>query len=507
MLNRLKLSFFSFACLLLVATGCKKGTFDINSPNPNLPSDVSPKYVLSSALTATAYSTYAAGFPDLVNGWMGYWAFSGDFGGYGTTATYNINSSTGGIPNNWDYVYNTILVNYKFIENASETDPLQGNYLAIAKIMEAYHFSRLVDQFGNIPYSEALKGGTLNYPKYDDQKTVYLAQIATLDSALLVLKNADPNAEDPGAYDVMFGGDMEMWRKFANTVKLQVLLNLTQTADGPALIKTELTGLTEADMLGAGEDASVNPGYSNASAQQQNPYYGNVGFTTGGSDQGNHDFYRANSYAVNFYKNTGDTWRPQLYYDTTSNGTVTGRAYGSLVPTEHNTVVSAIGPGLIGAATQSAPIIGAYESLFMQAEAAQRGYFAPTITVDSLYNSAVAESFRIVGVDPDSYAADANTYVNNGNVNTTWAAAADKIKLIVTQEWAALNQYDALQAWNNWRRLGIPANLPVSIYPGTSAPHVPIRYYYPQSETNTNGANVTAQGAINIQSTKIFWMP
>src|ERR1700742_1423074 len=102
----------SFLLLLVVIAGCKKGTFDINSPNPNVPSAVSPKYTLSAALTAVGNETYNAGYPDFANRYMGYWSFSGDYGGYGTEATYNTNTSfaTG----NWDNVYTT-LENFRFI--------------------------------------------------------------------------------------------------------------------------------------------------------------------------------------------------------------------------------------------------------------------------------------------------------------------------------------------------------------------------------------------------------
>ena len=301
----------------------------------------------------------------------------------------------------------------------------------------------------------------------------------------------------------MFGGDMGMWIKFANTVKLQAALNLTETDEATA--KAAIAGLGEADFLGIDEDASVNPGYSNASQAQQNPFYGFVGYTTGGANYGTHDFYRANTFAVNFYKSTGDVWRLSQFYDTIANGSVVGRNYGSLIPSEHNNVVSAVGPGVIASATQSAPIIGAFESLFMLAEAEQRGYITPETTVEDTYSAAVQESFRLVGV-PD-YETAAADYLAGSSVQVNWGNATDKIKLIITQEWAALNMYDPLTAYNNWRRLKFPLNLPVSIYPGTSAQHIPIRFFYPQSEFDANAANVNAQGAVDIFNTKIFWMP
>ena len=261
-----------------------------------------------------------------------------------------------------------------------------------------------------------------------------------------------------------------------------------------------------ADFLGAGTDAAVNPGYSNGNNAQQNPTYQNVGFTTSGSDQGNHDFYRANAYAVNFYNSTNDP-RARRFYDTNSTGVVRGRAFGSQDGSEHNLVISPIGPGILQAASQSAYILPATESLFLQAEAVQRGYIGigGFGNMDSLYRTALSESFRILGVD--STVKRASVYDNQSNSKTNWSQASNPLTFLLTQEWAALNMYDPLTAWNNWKRLKIPADLPVSIYPGTTAPHIPVRLQYPVSEYTSNSANVTAQGAIDIINGKIFWMP
>src|SRR5882724_3489668 len=339
--------FISALLLLFAAAGCKKGTFDINSVNPNVPSAVSPKFTLSAALTAAANETYNAGYPDFANRYMGYWSFSGDYGGYGTEAVYNTNTSFA--VGNWDNVYTT-LENFRFIASQS-TAPNSANYLGMSKIMQSFLFQRLVDLYNNVPYAQSLNGGITNYPKYDDAKTVYKSLVAQLDSAILIIKGAPVTADNPTTYDVIFGGNMTKWQQFANTVKLKALLNLTQTSDGPAFITAELNGLTTASFLGAGTDAIINPGYSNAAVNQQNPIWQNVGFATNGtSPTGGNSFNRANSYSVTFYTNTNDP-RIALFYAKNNNGVVKGRAFGSQDGSEHNTIISAVGPGILKSAT------------------------------------------------------------------------------------------------------------------------------------------------------------
>lgn len=438
----------SIALLFLAVAGCKKGTFDINSVSPNQPSVVSSQFQLSAALTATAYSSFSygsvGGLTEFANLYMGYWAFSGDFGGYGNTATYQL--TNGNYTGNWDYVYNQILVNYQSIINNSRTAK-ESYYFGAAQIMEAFHFQRLVDMYNNVPYSQALKGGVLNYPKYDDAKTIYASILKQIDSGIAAIKAAPVDVDAiPAKYDVMFGGNMTNWIKFGNTVKLRIALNLTQTDE--ATTKAALNGLGTGDFLGVGLDAAVNPGYSNANQNQQNPTWGSVGFTTSGSDYGSHDFYRANAYAVNFYIAHNDP-RLHYFYDTITPAdkkvgpfnVVAGRAFGSQNGSEHNTIISAIGKGILSTPSQSAYILPAFESLFMQAEAVQRGYISGTAP-DSLYKAAVEESCRVLGVANAKASADA--YVVQGDPTTTYANAGDKITFLVTQEWAALNMFDPL---------------------------------------------------------------
>jgi hypothetical protein len=501
MLKRSNFFLIALPLVLLVVAGCKKGTFDINN-NPNVPSNVSPQFTLSAALVSAANETYNSGYPDFVNRYMGYWAFSGDYGGYGTEATYNTNTSFA--TQNWDNVYVT-LENLKFVANQSRTKG-EEYYLAMSKVMTAFLFQRLVDLYNNVPYSDALGGDKLNYyPKYDDAKTVYKAIVGQVDSAIALIASADAStADNPKKYDVLFGGDMGKWTAFANSVKLKILMNMTQLSDGPAFIQAELNGLTTNDFMGFGVDAVVNPGYSNAALNQQNPLWQNVGFATNGtSPTTGNSFNRACSYAVNFYTNTND---PRLgrFYAPNNAGVVRGRALGSQDGTEHNTVISGVGPGVLASATQGAPLMPAFESLFLQAEAVQRGYLSG-LTADSLYRSAVSESFRILGVS--GAAAAAASYVAQNDARVNFSAASDKINVIVLQQWAALNMYDPIESWNNWRRLHIPVDLPVSIYPGTSATHIPYRLLYPLSEYNNNSTNVNAQGTISNMTSKIFWMP
>ena len=120
------------AVLVLSLSSCSKKAFDINSPNPNQPSTVTPDFVLSAALTASA-NIMLGGDANFANEWMGYWAPYGEQ----SPSVLSYNLTTDLYSGNWDDTY-VVLENYKFIADHS-TAPEDGYFLAISKIMTAFH--------------------------------------------------------------------------------------------------------------------------------------------------------------------------------------------------------------------------------------------------------------------------------------------------------------------------------------------------------------------------------
>jgi Starch-binding associating with outer membrane len=503
-----KIAFWLLFAMMAGVMGCKKGTFDINGTNPNslAPNSVTAKYYLTSTLAATANVMYTGGNgafygPDLINTWMGYWSASGGYTPSPIVVLYQLTNGVG--TGNWDDAYLNIK-NYTIMESLSAADSTQTEYGAISLIMQAFMYQRIVDLYNNAPFVQAFDINNKT-PSYDDGSFIYTTNIKHIDSAIGLIHAAQSFTENPGKYDVMFGGDTAKWVKFANTLKLKMLMRLTQFSGGPAIITPELGGLTTDNFLGEGEDALVNPGYSTAANTQENPLFLDIAQTVTGSPGTNNVYWRANNYAVNFYTNNNDPRLEYFYVPAQTTGTVVGRDIGSTSGTEGNGNVSAVnGPGVAKGADQSAVIIGAFESLFLQAEAVQRGYL--TGDAAALYKSAVEQSFVLLGVTDAVSSAD--TYIaqaNNANVN--YETSANKLKTLIIQKWAACNTIDPLESYSDWRRLGIPTDLVVSNYPGSQASHIPYRLVYPTSETSYNSAAVEAQGTVDALTSKVFWQP
>ena len=173
---------------------------------------------------------------------------------------------------------------------------------------------------------------------------------------------------------------------------------------------------------------------------------------------------------------------------------------------------STFGPGVLKSPSQSSIIFSAAESYFLQAEAALRGY--TDVDPGTLYNQGVTASFEYlnaVGYGQTTPDATATQYENQpSNINTNFAATtgfAQQLGVIIRQKWMAMNMVTPFEAWCDYRRTGLPANIPLSVSPSVDVLAIPLRILYPISEYTTNTANVNAQGTIDHHTSKIFWMP
>jgi Starch-binding associating with outer membrane len=516
MYNRItKILWLPLCIVLFAAPGCKKNTFNINDINPNnpVPSAVSPSLLLSGALKKTAdivrggqtINNTIYGDPDYIDLYMGYWAVSGDYIPNTQTLTYQTTTDYGA--DNWNSGY-LVIENLRLMESVAATDPNAGYYVAMGKIMEAYNFERLVDQYNDIPYSQALQGGTIDFPKYDKAADVYDSCLALLNTGINMIETdtSNLNIESPGTYDIMFGGNMDEWIQFANTLKLKMAMNLTAASGGATFISNALQGTSTYGFLQAGEDAAVQPGYTNSSETQQSPFYFDMGLSTAGSPQENQSYLRACSYIVNVMAGNNDTLRLYQLFAPNTDGIVLGRPFGSNVSVgQDNQHISGMGPGLLQTASSPAVIFPACESFFLQSEAALDGYISGN--AGSLYQNAVEESFRLLQVNNPYSSADQYLTAQSANASVGFAGSPNQLNTIITQAWIAYSGFDPLAAWNNWRRLGIPTSLPVSQFDGSVATHIPYRLLYPTSEYSYNTTNVDAEGTINNMTSTIFWMP
>jgi hypothetical protein len=489
--------------LAVATTSCKKSFYDINdNPNTITEQSVTSDLIIPAALHNAGAGDAAgnsAGY-DWLNKWMGYWSNPSDFAPTQEEISYNITTTF--LNFRWNAIYN----NLNDFTIARDKALAEGKdfYAGIAKVMRAKYFQDLVDMYGNVPYSQAFNLKEFPNPKYDKGQDVYNGLQVELDEAIAIFETKGVPAGG-NTVDIMYGGNLALWTRFANTLKLRLLIRQSEVPGfnpAPEIAKIVAKG----GVLKSGETADVNPGYENA-VNKQSPFYATNGLTPAGAAANTGD--RANAFFVSLLKGNNDPRLERFFAKATSpanaNDAYQGSVYGETGSNPNTTSarLSGFGPGIVNSASQPQWILTSVESLFLYAEAVARGWIAGD--AQTAYENAVRESFIWLGV-PNAVAA-ANTYMAN-NPTANWANSGattmDKVRFIVFQKYISLAGFAPLEAWNDYRRLGVPTNVPLSAFQGRG-PNIPVRLLYPLAEYAVNKENVQAEGSISPFTSKVFW--
>jgi hypothetical protein len=475
---------------------------DVND-NPNAP--VSENLPLSAKLPAALVATVnqeSGQLNQLGSLWGGYWGTTSEgINMFFNQKTYNgpgLRDVRDGYPV-WENSYTNLLY-YQLIREQAE-DEGAFFYLGMVKIMQGWHFLRLVDIYNNVPFEEALQGTEYSTPTYENGQSVYQKSLDLISQGIEDIKNS-PAGTQPGMDDLLFQGNAELWAKFGNTVKLRALIRQSEVSD-PSYIQSELGKIDSegSGFLGVGENALVQPGYLNT-ATKMNPFWENYYRNVEGAETPNYLDIRPTEFAIGQYEQKNDPRLQALYVpvdndyrgvrfgDPVVNHNTYGRAVTSPFrgPAENNGQPAA----LFKSATQPTVLMGSFESLFLQAEAAQRGWLSSS--AKDLYEQAIQESFSYMEVDTDQLPA----YLDQPTV-----AFDNTLGRIIEQKWLSLNSISSIEAWNDYRRLGMPS-IPNSLQAPTATSR-PLRMMYPETERMTNNEEASRQGNDLILDAKVWW--
>jgi len=208
---------------LLIFTGSCESYLDINQ-NPNTLTDTdTPKILLPGA--QAGLGNMLMGF-DLGFGgafWTQYWTQSYTASQFKTLCEYEAT----GFDDAYQEFTAVILNDFKRMKVLSTEAENQGYYY-IAETMSIFTWQVMTDLWGDIPYSEALKGdeGIIS-PKFDNGEDIY-ADLMTRIDALLAIDVSELSIDSK--FDFFYEGNMTEWKKFANSVKLKLMIRQSETA-------------------------------------------------------------------------------------------------------------------------------------------------------------------------------------------------------------------------------------------------------------------------------------
>ena len=506
-MTKIKISFIS-AFFILLFTGCKKSFLDINQdPNRATETSITPNVLMAAQLNNIAARNASSW--DMLNRWMGYWSASGSYSRATVEMSYNISNTT--MEGTWNNLY-YVLKQLRTIEQKS-AEKGYTFYQGIAKIMQAHDWQVLVDLYGDVPFVQALDFAENIRPSYDKGEDIYKALLPMIDEGLGLIKNANVGDNpDIAQQDIMYGGNIASWAKFANTLKLRIMLNANKA--NIFNVQSEIAKITAegSGFLGSGLGAMVNPGYT---TDKPNPYYAAHLHQQNGNEADNYN--RANCFALNLMqgmsdprftrvyrtaKGTASTYRCTEYgqnpSDDVNSDRTSGPGYG-LVQLPISVFNVPPVSGVAAGASQPMWIMTSVEAAFIVAEATARGWL--TGNAETAYKNAVHESFSYLKLS----AAEADAYLAGTNARVAWPATGtvdQKVAVIAWQKYFALNGLQGNTTWTDWRRLGV-VQPPLSLAQERGNNPIPRRLLYPSAEYSYNATN--APTGINQFTSKIFW--
>jgi len=98
-------------------------------------------------------------------------------------------------------------------------------------------FHKVTDYWGPIPYFQA--GIPATSVPYDAQDKIYDDFFKRLTAAVTVLKGKPAGSTAYGAYDLIYGGKVASWIKFANTLRLRLALRISKVDPSRAKAEAE----------------------------------------------------------------------------------------------------------------------------------------------------------------------------------------------------------------------------------------------------------------------------
>ena len=379
----------------------------------------------------------------------------------------------------------------------------EANIWGPALVMQSWGYQNMTDIWGDIPYSEALKGDVVGgalKPKYDTQKDIYYGLLASLTEASTAMKTATDAGY--GGADIIYKGSSAKWVKLANSLRARMAMRMLK-ADA-AKAGSELSAAFAAGLMTSNADNAVlaYPG----DGVFDNGWPGN--FAT-------RDDHRVSKSLLDTMVVLGDPRVPFYAQPTKADPT----KYAGLQNGMDNVTVtpffntsSRVGamfyPGATtygtfgtSAGKKTAAVLMTYAEVeFIAAEAAEKGLGGQSGAA-AHYNAGVTASITQWG----GSAADAAAYLAKPGV--AYVAGATGLKQIGLQKWISMFTQGG-EAWSEWRRTGNPASIKMGPKAYSDVLEVPRRWPYASNEQTVNLANwqaaVARQGA-DTYLTRIWW--
>lgn len=502
--------------LSFIGFSCSKSALDKVNFDRNNPQNVSAKFILTDAITSTAFNV-VGGDASL------YSSIYVEHEGGDYEQLYNAEmrqvdptqSST--YDNEWGSIYQNIKALKIAVQKTSPGGEEEGNDITcgIAKILLAYNLAVLTDLYGDVPYSQTGIMNSNGTPKYlnpvlDKQSDLYPQIFSMLDSAITLLGGSDNAATGGiGSQDLIYGGKASSWKKVAYGLKARYLmrtLKVSQHADADLDSIVSYTnksfGSSDEEFKFTQYDATSNYNPLDAFSESRE---GDLG---------------ASKSLAQKFQQTNDPRGAYCFSDWDGNILSIGDAIDQAIPNGQLAQPEQYGYAFsVIDFTGSAPteLLSYHEVLFLQAEALVRlGKTDDALPIlkaaiedayDNLSNSLnLANDYFGFGATMDLSESDADNYFKN---SVTPRFNANPLKEVLLQKYLAFYgaSGESLESYNDYRRLLAlgQADFIGLQNPLNAKPEFPLRFAYGNSDVTTNPNVEAAYKVVSVYTNPVWW--
>jgi hypothetical protein len=478
----IKINVLAACAALLAGLGCTKDFKEINT-NPVLVTKdlIKPALLFTPVLKNSVFDLYSRGPV-------------GEYSGY------CLNPAGGDVFLNQNFddpfgtFYKSYLINVAEVIRLTADKPLLSNENAMARIWKVWLFHQLTDAYGDIPYFDAVKEvDSMNtQPKYDAQQDIYADMFRELKEATAQLSD-DPDQESFGAADVLLQGDVDRWRRFANSLRLRLALRVRYV--DPALAQQNISDVLNQPLIEENAQNVALATLNDGNTENDNPFY-------------EVNLRQPLNMVVSFtvtdnLKRLNDPRLP-VFAKPAVAPTVGYRGVPIQLTDEQkhryiNDSTSLMGDAFLQPVINII-VINAAEVYFLRAEAALAGLSSED--AQDLYGKGIQASMDQYGIDPGQTA----SYLASA-AGTLAGTDEEKLEQLITQKWIG-NYYETNEGWAEFRRTGYPRIWTGGMLGNTNG-NVPRRLIYSGDEyfKNTDNVKAAASRLSNGDSymSRIWW--
>lgn len=450
---------------VLLLNSCSDNFLDINV-SPNDPAEVTLNLALPSGISGSAF--VMGGYYQAVGGyWSQQYAQAPAASQWAEWESYNLDEND--FDRQFTLIYAGALNDYQYVrKKASATQ--NWSYYAISTLMQAYTFEVMADLYDKIPFTEALQGTVYPQPHYDAGIAVYDSLLARIDAAVAQDFTAS-TSQAVGTSDLVFGGSMSDWKKFANTLKLKIYLryvNVDATTAAKNRYKTQILALlAENNFLD--KDAKFTAFKKEITGG--NPFWNTFGDRLTGN-------IVANTTLMKFLNDSSDLRYTKLFRASETGATYKAMTTGDSKNHPTETIKNYCVPTIAKDTLAPVYFFSKEEVLFLIAEAQER--YGSSAAAKTAFNDGVNASLTSLGL-----IANSKVYTYTG------------LQSIMEQKWIAATNKRSIESFFDYNRTGLPNIMTQSSTSVLNPGERPKRLLFPAGERKTN-SNTPEKVALTV---------